>query len=97
MSPRLTMALQVRSVTTTGVCRLCLVKTVCVQLVEIYFSVLQRTDAASLDGLAANILTFQARYEIMAMPFEWKFTRADLTKLLQRLASKDHGQLSDAA
>ena len=34
-------------------------------------------DAASLDDLAANILAFQAGYEILAMPFEWKFTRSD--------------------
>ncbi len=70
--------------------------------VEIYFSVLQRKvltppDAASLDDLAANIFAFQAWYEILAKPIEWKFTRADLAKLLQRLASKDNGQLPDAA
>ena len=59
--------------------------------------VLTPPDAASLDDLAANILAFQAGYEILATPFELKFTRADLTKLLQRLASKNHGQLSDAA
>ena len=70
--------------------------------VEVYFSVLQRKvltppDAASLDDLAANILAFQAGYEILAKPFEWKFTRADLANLLQRLASKDHGQQPVAA
>lgn len=70
--------------------------------VEIYFSILERKvltppAAASLDELAARILAFQARYEILAQPFEWKFTRADLAKLLQRLALKDSGQLSEAA
>jgi hypothetical protein len=69
---------------------------------EIYFSILQRkvltpADATSLDDLAANILAFQAYYQVMARPFAWKFTRADLAKLLQRLASKDHGQLLGAA
>jgi len=70
--------------------------------VEIYFSILQRkvltpADVASLDDLAANILAFQAYYEVMARPFEWKFTRADLAKLLQRLALKHGGRLSEAA
>jgi DDE superfamily endonuclease len=70
--------------------------------VEIYFSILQRkvltpADATSLDDLAVNILAFQAYYEVMARPFEWKFTRADLAKLLQRLASKDDRQLLGAA
>jgi hypothetical protein len=43
--------------------------------------------AESLDDLAANIPAFQAGYELMAQPFEWKFTRADLKKLLARLAA----------
>jgi hypothetical protein len=70
--------------------------------VEIYFSILQRkvltpADAPSLDGLAATILAFQAHYESLATPFEWKFTRVDLTRLLGRLASKDQPQLPGAA
>lgn len=32
-------------------------------------------DAASAEELAANILAFQEAYEVMAEPFEWKFTR----------------------
>jgi hypothetical protein len=70
--------------------------------VEIYFSILERkvltpADAASLEELAARILAFQSRYEILAAPFEWKFTRADLTRLLERLATRDAGRLSEAA
>jgi len=70
--------------------------------IEIYFSVLERKvltppDAVSLDELAARILAFQARYEVLAQPFEWKFTRADLTQLLERLARRDAGRLSEAA
>jgi hypothetical protein len=62
--------------------------------IEIYFSILERKvltppDAASLDELATRILRFQAAYEVLARPFEWKFTRADLTRLLDRLASRD--------
>ena len=29
-----------------------------------------------------------ARYEVLARPFEWKFTRADLARLLERLAAR---------
>src|ERR1019366_10799003 len=70
--------------------------------VEIYFSILERkaltpADAASLEELAARILAFQARYEVLAQPFEWKFTRTELAQLLQRLAVRDSAQLSRAA
>jgi len=70
--------------------------------VEIYFSILQRTvltpaAASSLEELAARILAFQARYEILAAPFEWKFTRADLTGLLERLALRSTDPLPEAA
>ena len=53
--------------------------------------------ATSLDELAARILAFQVRYEILAQPFDWQFTRADLTKLLERLAIRDVSRLSEAA
>jgi hypothetical protein len=57
--------------------------------VEIYFSILQRkvivpTDSPSLASLADRILAFQGRYETIARPFEWRFTRADLARLLRR-------------
>ena len=70
--------------------------------VEIYFSVLERKvltppEAVSLDELAARILAFQADYERLARPFEWKFTRADLATLLRRLASKSGEALPRAA
>ena len=70
--------------------------------VEIYFSILERKvltppDAASLDELAARILAFQADYEGLAQPFEWKFTRTDLARLLRRLAEKDVDLLRAAA
>jgi hypothetical protein len=70
--------------------------------IEIYFSILERkvltpADAASVEELAARILAFQARYEVLAQPFEWKFTRADLTKLLERLASRGPDRLPEAA
>jgi hypothetical protein len=62
--------------------------------VEIYFGILQRkvltpADATSLEELAARILAFEREYEQHAAPFEWRFTRADLNRLLGRLAVQD--------
>ncbi len=61
--------------------------------IEIYFSVIQRkvltpNDFADLDALAERLLAFQARYEQVAEPFAWKFTRRDLGRLLDRLAER---------
>ena len=58
--------------------------------VEIYFSVVQRkvltpNDFTDLDEVADRLLAFQAAYEAIATPFEWKFTRSDLASLLERL------------
>jgi len=69
--------------------------------VEIYFGILERKvltppDAVSLEELASRILAFGARYEELARPFEWKFTRADLNALLERLAAR-HVALAEAA
>lgn len=60
--------------------------------IEIYFSIVQRkvvtpNDFCSLDELADRLLQFQSRYEKIAKPFEWKFTRHDLSRLLSRLSS----------
>lgn len=57
---------------------------------EIYFSVVQRkvltpNDFPDLDTLQQRLLAFGRRYEQIATPFEWKFTRADLERLAQRL------------
>jgi hypothetical protein len=59
--------------------------------IEIYFSVVQRkiltpNDFADLDILAERLIAFQERYERVAKPFAWKFTRRDLERLLSRLA-----------
>ena len=58
--------------------------------VEIYFSVIQRKvltpgDFKSLTELEARILKFQEYYEVVATPFEWKFTREDLNKVMAKL------------
>lgn len=62
--------------------------------IEIYFSILQRkvltpNDFSSLDFLAHTIINFQKRYERTAKPFEWKFTRKDLTKLMDKLSNQN--------
>ena len=62
--------------------------------IEIYFSILQRkvltpNDSLSLAELERRILDFQARYEESATPFEWRFTRRDLDKLLRRLSAHE--------
>lgn len=59
--------------------------------VEIYFSIVQRkvltpADFESLHHLEDNLLRFQDYYADTARPFEWKFTRTDLEKLLSRIA-----------
>jgi DDE superfamily endonuclease len=62
--------------------------------VEIYFSVIQRkvlspNDFRDLLEVERRLLAFQRRYEQTAAPFDWRYTRADLDRLLQRLA--EHG------
>lgn len=57
---------------------------------EIYFSIAQRkvltpNDFADLHTLEEQLLAFGRRYEQIATPFEWKFTRTDLDRLAQRL------------
>ena len=61
---------------------------------EIFFSILQRkvltpNDLTDLDALTARILAFQDRYNATATSFDWRFTRADLDRLLQRIAAHE--------
>jgi hypothetical protein len=58
--------------------------------VEIYFSIVQRkvltpNDFTSLTEVEDRLLRFQMHYEQMAQPFQWKFTRRELTTLLAKL------------
>ncbi len=58
--------------------------------IEIYFSILQRkvltpNDFSSLQMLEERLIAFERHYETIARPFEWRFTRQDLTQLLQKL------------
>jgi len=59
--------------------------------IEIVFSVFQRkvlspNDLTDTDELAQRILGFQERFNDTATPFDWRFGRADLDRLLARLA-----------
>jgi hypothetical protein len=57
---------------------------------EIYFSVVQRkvvtpNDFTDLGQIRDRLTAFQARYNAVAKPFSWKFTRTDLDTLLDRI------------
>lgn len=57
---------------------------------EIYFSVVQRkvldpNDFASLAELETRLLAFGRHYNVIATPFEWRFTRLDLHRVLAAL------------
>ena len=61
--------------------------------IEIYFSIVQRkvltpNDFASLPAVAERLLAFERYFETLATPFQWRFTRADLTKLLQKIPAQ---------
>ena len=61
--------------------------------IEIYFSIVQRkvltpNNFADLEAVERRLLAFQARYEQLAAPFAWKFTRADLHQLMARLEDR---------
>ncbi len=59
--------------------------------VEIYFSIVQRKvvrpqDFPDLDALEQRLLAFQDRYNTTAIPFDWRFGRAALHDLLDRVS-----------
>jgi len=60
--------------------------------IEIVFSIIQRkvikpADFADLDALADRLRRFQDRYNESATPFDWRFTTADLTAMLERVGA----------
>jgi hypothetical protein len=57
--------------------------------------VLTPNDFTDLAEVQQRLLGFQRRYEQTAVPFDWRFTRADLDDLLRRLDEKH--QLTEAA
>ena len=65
-----------------------------VNQIEIYFSIVQRkvltpNDFTSLAQLEERLLAFQERYQKLASPFQWTFTRQDLAALLAKLNKKE--------
>ena len=70
--------------------------------IEIYFSILQRKALTpahfpSQEAVAERILGFQQRYQQIASPFQWKFTRHDLNRLLARSPTPARPSLPEAA
>ena len=62
--------------------------------VEIFFSIIQKkvvspNDFASTSQLAATLLAFIDRYNQTARPFNWKYTAADLARLLDRISAHE--------
>ena len=60
--------------------------------IEIYYSIVQRkvlepNDFANLAELARTLNTFEHRWNKIAEPFDWRFTRDDLAALIDRLAA----------
>ncbi|MDQ3523034.1 MAG: IS630 family transposase [Gemmatimonadota bacterium] len=58
--------------------------------IEIYFSIVQRlvltpNDFASLAAVEERLLAFERRYEATAKPFQWTFTRTDLSEWVRKL------------
>ena len=69
--------------------------------IEIYFSIVQRklldpNDFAELADLARTLNAFERRWNEIAEPFDWRFTRDDLAALITRLAAHE-AQLQLAA
>lgn len=68
--------------------------------IEIYFSVVQRkalipNDFSSLAELEERLLQFQSHYEQIARPFEWRFTKEDLRRILDKLSDKKQPKEQD--
>jgi hypothetical protein len=58
--------------------------------IEIFFSIVQRkvltpNDFPDLAAVERRLLAFEARYNDTAVPFNWRFTRADLEQRLRQL------------
>ena len=46
--------------------------------------------------LAGTLLSFVDRYNQTAQPFNWKFTAADLTRLLDKIGAHEHAAQNPA-
>ena len=64
---------------------------------EIYFSIVQRkvlnpNDFTDLGQIRDRLAAFETRYNAIARPFGWKFTRTDLDDLLHRIDAHEKTQ-----
>ena len=62
--------------------------------VEIFFSIIRKkvvspNNFACLEDLSVTLLAFTERYNQTAKPFNWKFTAADLGRLLERISARE--------
>jgi hypothetical protein len=62
--------------------------------IEVFFSIIQKkvvspNDFRNLAELEQTLLAFIDRYNTTARPFNWKFTAADLTRLLARIKAHE--------
>ena len=60
--------------------------------IEIYFSIVQRkaltpNDFSCLAEVEERLLRFQDYYEQMATPFDWRFTREDLARMMRKFVA----------
>jgi len=63
--------------------------------IELYFSIIQRKILTpnyftSKEHLRKTIFEFQTYYQNIAKPFEWKFNKNDLIKLMRKLVEIEH-------
>jgi hypothetical protein len=70
--------------------------------IEIYFSIVQRkvltpNDFPNLSIVENRLLDFQAYYEQIAKPFNWKFTKKDLLKMLGKIEKSSCIEFKKAA
>ncbi|MDQ6784938.1 MAG: transposase, partial [Actinomycetota bacterium] len=70
--------------------------------IEIVFSIIQRkvikpADFADLDALGDRLRRFEDRYNESATPFDWRFSTADLTAMLERVDSSAGHEVALAA
>jgi ferredoxin-NADP reductase len=70
--------------------------------IEIVFSILQRkviapADFTDREALTRRITEFEPRFNATATPFDWRFTRADLQRLLAGIDDQHNGVVLPAA
>lgn len=70
--------------------------------IEIYFSIVERkaltpNDFTCLEQVKERLLDFQAYYQSIATPFDWRFTRDDLARLTKKFVVSESNRLPLAA